>query len=83
MKDDKLVPVKYYNTVVRAEVDMEVLKASGISCIYNDDTSAGIYPIFDDKERGIALLVFEHELEQAKEILREYHAATPVENDES
>lgn len=73
MKDDKLVAVKYYDTVVKAEVDADVLKRNDIECIYNDDTLVGVFPIFDDKERGIELMVFEKDLERAKQILEEYH----------
>ena len=79
MKEDKLVAVKYYDTVVKVEVDADVLKRNDIKCIYNDDTLVGVFPIFDDKERGIELMVFEKDLERAKQILEEYHRETAAE----
>ncbi len=84
MEDDKVVPVKYYETVIEAEIDQSVLKMNGIECIYNDDTVVGVYPIFNDKERGIELMVFEKDIERARQILDEYHSAanTVSESDE-
>lgn len=83
MEEDKVIAVKYYETVVEAEIDMNVLKTNGIECIYNDDTVVGVFPIFDDKERGIELMVFEKDLERAKQLLEEYHSATDNVVDES
>ncbi|HRG02778.1 MAG: DUF2007 domain-containing protein [Paludibacteraceae bacterium] len=84
MEEDKLVSVKYYETVIEAEIDQNVLKTNGIECIYNDDTVVGVFPIFDDKERGIELMVFEKDVEKARQILDEYHAAvdTVADSDE-
>ena len=84
MEEDKLVSVKYYETVIEAEIDQNVLKTNGIECIYNDDTVVGVFPIFDDKERGIELMVFEKDVEKARQILYEYHAAvdTVADSDE-
>lgn len=78
MEEDKVVSVKFYETVVEAEIDQNVLKTNGIECIYNDDTVVGVFPIFDDKERGIELMVFEKDLEIARQILDEYHAAVDM-----
>lgn len=83
MEEDKVVSVKFYETVVEAEIDMNVLKTNGIECIYNDDTVVGIFPIFDDKERGIELMVFEKELEKATQLLEEYHSAVDTNTDET
>ena len=84
MEEDKLVSVKYYEAVIEAEIDQNVLKTNGIECIYNDDTVVGVFPIFDDKERGIELMVFEKDVEKARQILDEYHAAvdTVADSDE-
>lgn len=84
MEEDKLVSVKYYETVIEAEIDQNVLKTNGIECIYNDDTVVGVFPIFDDKERGIELMVFEKDVEKARQILDEYHATvdTVADSDE-
>ncbi len=81
MEENKLVAVKYYDTVIKAEVDADVLKKNGIECIYNDATLVGVFPIFDDKERGIELMVFDKDLERAKQVLENYHSAEDKENE--
>ncbi len=61
MEEDKLVSVKYYETVIEAEIDQNVLKTNGIE-----------------------LMVFEKDVEKARQILDEYHAAvdTVADSDE-
>ncbi len=75
---DKLVVAKYYDSVLNAELDMEVLKSNEIKSTVTDDMMIGIFPLFDEKERGISLLVFENDLERALQILEEYHHSMPV-----
>ena len=75
---DKLVVAKYYDSVLNAELDMEVLKSNDIKSTVTDDMMIGIFPLFDEKERGISLLVFENDLERALQILEEYHHSMPV-----
>ncbi len=73
MKDGKVVSLKLYHSIIDAKFDAEILTESGIECKVNTDTMVGVYPIFDDKERGIEVLVFEKDKEQALEILENYH----------
>ncbi|HNX88410.1 MAG TPA: hypothetical protein PKH58_04965 [Paludibacteraceae bacterium] len=75
---EKLVVAKYYDSVLNAELDMEVLKNSNIESTVTDDMMVGIFPLFDEKERGISLLVFEKDLDVALQILDDYHCSTPV-----
>jgi len=77
--EDKIVAVKYYETVIEAEVDMNVLDANNIQCTLNPDTMVGLYPIFNDKERGMKLMVFEADLEKAVQLLESYHASAITE----
>lgn len=72
--EEKIVPVKYYDTIVEAQVDKDVLLRNGIECTITPESDAGLYPVFDDTEKGISLLVFESELDNATLILDEYHA---------
>lgn len=74
----KLVVAKYYDSMLNAELDMEVLKNSNIESTVTDDMMVGIFPLFDEKERGISLLVFEKDLDVALQILDDYHSSTPV-----
>ncbi|NLI71439.1 MAG: DUF2007 domain-containing protein [Bacteroidales bacterium] len=73
MENEKVVSLKFYGSMIEAEVDMDVLRNNGIDCMLNDGTIVGVFPIFDDKERGIEVLVFEKDLEQAKSLLDEFH----------
>ena len=75
---EKLVVAKYYDSVLNAELDMEVLKNSNIESTVTDDMMVGIFPLFDEKERGISLLVFEKDLDVALQILDDYHCSNPV-----
>lgn len=79
MAEDKVVSFKFYSSMIEAEVDMNVLKSSGIECMLNDATMVGLYPIFDDKERGIEVLVFEKDLDTANQVIEEYRKAQVVE----
>lgn len=73
MEEEKVVSFKFYSSLIEAEVEMDVLKSNGIECMLNDGTMVGIFPIFDDKERGIEVLVFEKDLDRAKQLVEEYH----------
>ncbi len=73
MKDGKLVSLKCYHSIIDAKFDAEILTENGVECKVNTDTMVGIYPIFDDKERGIEILVFEKDKECALDILENYH----------
>ena len=75
---DKLVVAKYYDSVLNAELDMEVLKSNGIESTFTSDMMVGIFPLFVEKERGISQLVFEADLDKALQILDEYHHSMPV-----
>lgn len=73
MKEEKVVSLKFYGSMIDAKADMDVLESNGIKCMLNDGTIVGVFPIFDDKERGIEVLVFEKDLKQAKSLIEEYH----------
>ena len=53
--EDKLVVLKFYETVVEAEVDMNVLQTNNIDCSLDTDDTIVIYPIFNDNEKGIKI----------------------------
>ncbi len=73
MKDGKVVSLKFYHSMIDAKFDAEILTESDIECKVNTDTMVGVYPVFDDKERGIEILVFEKDKKRALEILENYH----------
>lgn len=73
MEEEKVVSFKFYSSMIDAEVEIDVLKNNGIECMLNDATMVGVFPIFDDRERGIEVMVFEKDLEKAKKLVEEYH----------
>jgi len=76
--EEKLVVVKYYDSMINAEFDMDVLKNNGIESTVTDDMMVGIFPIFDEKERGISLLVLEENVEKSIKILDDYYNSSSV-----
>ncbi|VBB46774.1 conserved hypothetical protein [uncultured Paludibacter sp.] len=74
--EDKLTILKFYQTIVEAEVDMDVLRNNDIDCSLDTDDTIVIYPFFDENEKGIKLYVFEKDVERATQLIEEFHAAT-------
>jgi len=73
--EDRLVKVKTYERMEEALLDQRVLSENNIECNIQESTSAGILPMLYDLDEGIALLVFEQDIEKADKILTEYHQA--------
>lgn len=73
---EKVISLKFYHSMVDAELDASILKENNVECKLNEGTMVGIYPLFDDKERGIEILVFEKDLERATNIIENYHRET-------
>jgi len=48
MEEEKVVSLKFYGSMIEAEIEMDVLKNNGIECMLNDGTMVGLFPIFDD-----------------------------------
>lgn len=73
--EDKLAILKFYGSIVEAEVDVNVLNTNNIDCTLDTDDTVVIYPFFDEKEKGIKLYVFERDLERAALLIQEFHAS--------
>lgn len=73
--EDRLVKVKTYERMEEALLDQRVLSENNIESNIQESTSAGILPMLYDLDEGIALLVFEQDMEKADKILTEYHEA--------
>lgn len=72
--EDKLVVLKFYETVVEAEVDINVLQTNNIECTIDGVDTPVLYPIFSEQENRIKILVFEKDLDQATKLIEEFHA---------
>lgn len=73
--DDKLVKVKTYERMEEALLDQRILNDNGIECSIQNSVAAEILPMLYELDEGIALLIFEHEENKAREILKDYHQA--------
>lgn len=73
--EDKLVVLKFYDTVVEAEVDLNVLQTNNIDCTLDADDTGMLYPIFSENEHRIKVYVFEKDLDLAMQLIEGYHAS--------
>lgn len=71
--EDKLVILKYYETIVEAEVDINVLQTNNIECTLDTDDTIVIYPLFSDAEKGIKIYIFEKDFNTASQLIEEFH----------
>ncbi|MDD4198945.1 MAG: hypothetical protein PHZ12_06045 [Paludibacter sp.] len=71
--EEKIVKLKNYERMEEAMLDQSVLSKNNISNSISNSTSAEILPMLYDLNEGIALMVFEKDLDNAWEVLKEYH----------
>jgi hypothetical protein len=71
--EEKIVRLKNYERMEEAMLDQSVLSENKISSSIANSTSAEILPMLYEINEGIALMVFEKDIDKAWEILKEYH----------
>lgn len=71
--EEKIVRLKNYERMEEAMLDQSVLAENKISSTINKSPSADILPMLSDQDEGIALMVFDKDIDNAWEILKEYH----------
>ena len=71
--EDKLIPLKNYETVVEALFEQELLREKNIDSSINDEESVNVMPMFGDINEGPRIMVFEKDYEKALNILEEYN----------
>jgi len=68
---DKIIVFDAYDTVVAANLVKTKLDAFGIPCFLTDENFVGLYPIRNEVFPGIRLHVFEKDVAQVKDILKD------------
>ena len=71
--EEKLARIKNYERMEEAMLDQRVLLENNIESAIQNSTTAEILPMLYDIDEGIALMVFEKDLDNAWEILKDYH----------
>lgn len=71
--EERIVRLKNYERMEEAMLDQSVLKENKISSSIYNSTSADVLPMLYEIDEGIALMVFEKDIDNAWEILKEYH----------
>ena len=71
--EEKLARLKNYERMEEAMLDQRVLSENRIDSTIHNSTSAEILPMLYEIDEGIALMVFEKDLDNAWEILKDYH----------
>lgn len=68
-QNSELVLLKEYYSDAEAYIDKGVLETNGIPCIINNEIMSSVYPITITTLGAIRLLVFERDLDTARELL--------------
>lgn len=69
---EKIINLKNYERIEEAMLDQSVLKENEISSSINSANS-DILPVLNELNEGISLMVFEKDMDNAWEILKDYH----------
>ncbi len=68
---EKIVVFRAYDTAMDANLAKTKLDAYGIPCFLTDEHLTNLYPIRNSIFPGVRLYIFENDLGQASEIMRE------------
>lgn len=68
-KDSDLVLLNEYYSDAEAYIAKGVLETNGIPCVINNEIMSSVYPITVTTLGAIRLMVFERDLETARELL--------------
>ena len=70
--DDKLRPLKNYESMVEALFDQELLRNNGIDSTINNEDAVELLPMFGELKEGLRILVFEKDFDKATKVIEEY-----------
>ena len=70
--DDKLRPLKNYESMVEALFDQELLRNNGIDSTINNEDAVELLPMFGELYEGLRILVFEKDFDKATKVIEEY-----------
>ncbi len=69
--EEKIIVFDSYNTGVEASLVKTKLDAYGIPCFLSGENFTGLYPFKNELLTGVQLHIFEKDLAQVREILKE------------
>ena len=70
--DDKLRPLKNYESMVEALFDQELLRNNGIDSTINNEDAVELLPMFGELNEGLRILVYEKDFDKATKVIEEY-----------
>ena len=70
--DDKLRPLKNYESMVEALFDQELLRNNGIDSTINNEDAVELLPMFGELNEGLRILVFVKDFDKATKVIEEY-----------
>ena len=70
--DDKLRPLKNYESMVEALFDQELLRNNVIDSTINNEDAVELLPMFGELNEGLRILVFEKDFDKATKVIEEY-----------
>ena len=70
--DDKLRPLKNYESMVEALFDQELLRNNVIDSTINNEYAVELLPMFGELNEGLRILVFEKDFDKATKVIEEY-----------
>ena len=70
--DDKLRPLKNYESMVEALFDQELLRNNGIDSTINNEDAVELLPMFGELNEGLRILVFEKDFDKATKVIEGY-----------
>ena len=77
--EDRLVPLKNYESMVDAMFDQELLHENNIQCSINGEDSVELMPMFGEINEGLRIMVLEKDYDTALNLLEEYQNSLPKE----
>lgn len=66
---EKIIVLKSFDNPIDASLAKSKLDAYGIPCFLSEENLGNLYPIQNPRFSGVRLHLFEHDVEQAKQVL--------------
>jgi hypothetical protein len=70
MKEDEVVMIASYQSIIEANLAKELIELNNIPCFLQDENIVQLYPMFTSPFGGIKLYVLRKDEEQVMEILQ-------------
>jgi DNA-directed RNA polymerase subunit RPC12/RpoP len=68
-ENDKIIVLKSFDNPIDASLAKSKLDAYGIPCFLSEENLGNLYPVHNPRFSGVRLHLFEHDVEQARQVL--------------